>query len=180
MPRPTKLQKAKRIRETRVVYISIELDPLLNDHSHWVEWFYEQLQLAAADGPEVFKDVRRTGGATAGTPLSQLTEDVTDWVSVLTNRYLVANIDRGGVAAAGELAQFLGRAVPKDDSDKQPPQFFLAPLELPIWTTVRIRKVPLNDPRFIRLRDAQFTWPSQGPPMAKAEIAEAVVRIADA
>jgi hypothetical protein len=176
-----KIYRARRLRGPGRLYVSVLVDREMEDHTEWVNRFLRRLRLITAQQPDLFKGVLRTGDADPSMILAEYLKGdpaggITDVVGVLTETYLYSNTDIDGQPSNGELAV----DVAARDQDVII-RFFLAPLD-PLTWDLRIREVPLSDPRLTRLRDSRFTWPFESRyagGIVATEIAAAVDRIVD-
>jgi hypothetical protein len=191
MPRRNKIFRARKLRGTGRLYVSVLLDPEMDDHKVWLDRFWRRLLLITAQNRDLFKGVLRTGDADSGAILAERLDPanrITDVVGVLTDTYIFSNTDLDGKPSDGELARLFDAALARTPAvdvaakdEEIPIQFFLAPLD-PLTWDLRIREVPLSDPRLTRLRDSRFTWPFENryaSVTVAEEIAAAVDRIVD-
>ena len=105
---------------------------------------------------------------------------MTDFVAVLSSRYINANTDfKGRAPSAGEMARFVDRVVKTDPAERV--RVFLAPVEKPAWDLWRVRDFWLSDTRsnswLIRLRHDRFTWRAEKAGESADQIADAVTLI---
>jgi hypothetical protein len=189
MPANTKAFRAKKIVSRRLVFVSW-VDPSAA-HRGWIDDFWARLNgdLGALLGHE-FDEPMQTAeaqseaaepGALAARRADPAVADssVTDFVAVLTSRYIASNTDLRGTASTGEMARFVDRVVKADLRDRI--RVFLAPIDKPNWSLWRIRDLWLSETKanawLIRLRDDRFVWPSEVPSTSGDQIADAVALI---
>jgi hypothetical protein len=179
----SKLLKAKKLKAPGRVYVSVLISQDTKDHALWLTKFYGRLSLEVRGAPDRFEDVTRTNEGEAGDlvdgPEAHGRTFVSAVVSVLTDVYLLENIDRRNAPATGELARFLDRklaAANVNRDDEVEVEIYLAPLEQPEWTW-KIRGIRLDDQRLTRLRDTRFALPSEGEAVATQQIQAAARRI---
>jgi hypothetical protein len=178
MPK-NRIVREGKLRGPGHVYVSVRLNPDIKDHTQWVNRFYDRLVLITAQSRDLFMGVMRTNEGDAGDVQKERDPQrpqnaITDVVGVLTDTYLLSNIDSGDAVSTGELASFFERLAASETTDEEiKMQIFLAPVDPPNWK-IKVRKIALSDPRLVRLRDSRFTWPSESLGKVADEIAAAV------
>jgi hypothetical protein len=178
MLRKQKLRRSGKLRGNRRVYVSVILREGEKDHTEWFKRFWEMLELLTRQNNDIFVGVLQTNNAETGVVLSErlgAASPVTDVISVLTVPYLNANL-----GDSGELVYFVDERT-RQEAAKDPEnqlQIFLAMLDTLEWS-IKIRKIPLSDRRFTRLRDNRFTWPSESPGSVADQVKAAVYRIVE-
>ncbi len=176
MPANTKAFRAKKIVSRRCVFVSW-VDPSVPEQRTWIGDFWERLRgdMGALIGDEFDEPLQtveaqseavEAGAVGARRPdPAQRDSGVTDFVAVLSSRYINANTDfKGRAPSAGEMARFVDRVVKTDPAERV--RVFLAPVEKPAWDLWRVRDLWLSDTKsnswLIRLRHDRFTWREPG------------------
>jgi hypothetical protein len=190
MPANTKAFRAKKIVSRRRVFVSW-IDPIA-PHRDWIADFWERLQgdIGALLGEEFDEPAQsfeaQSEAVEAGAvglrrpDPAHKDSGVTDFVAVLSSRYINANTDfKGRPPSTGEMARFVDRVVKSDPAERV--RVFLAPVDKPSWDLWRIRDFWLSDTKsnswLIRLQDHRFTWRSEIASRSADEIADAVTLI---
>jgi hypothetical protein len=190
MPANTKAFRAKKIVSRRCVFVSW-FDPIA-PHREWIADFWERLHadLGALIGQEFDEPLQsveaQSEAVEAGTLAARRPDSaheasgITDFVAVLSSRYINANTDfKGRPPSTGEMARFLDRVVKTDPTERV--RVFLAPVYKPSWDLWRIRDFWLSDTKsnswLLRLQEHRFTWRSEMPSKSADEIADAVTLI---
>ena len=165
MPANTKAFRAKKIVSRRCVFVSW-VDPSVSEHRTWIGDFWERLRgdmgahrrrvRRALQTVEAQSEAVEAGAVGARRPdPAHRDSGVTDFVAVLSSRYINANTDfKGRAPSAGEMARFVDRVVKTDPAERV--RVFLAPVEKPAWDLWRVRNFWLSDTKsnswLIRLR----------------------------
>lgn len=150
-----------------VIYISWAQE---SEHVSWFERFRLKLEVSAQS---ISANLKATGEAADSGELNEVDwKRVTDFVAVVTDKYLLRN-QRVEKIAEAELAAFVN-LVEADMTDEHSRRAYLAPLEACRFSRHTINKVRLDDARLIRLKADGQTFRVEPAQTRDAEIFEAV------